>query len=255
MRTQKEKKYLKKYWNDMQMHLHDFLQSRDQEALHRFRVQVKKTKAFLFLMEQGSGKKKMLRLFKPVKKIFKQAGVIREAHIHLQLSDRFQLHNEAFKKQQHRIVRQGTEKFCSKSGKYLHGLRKTNAKLQKASCPVKNEKIRDFYKQTLDEITRFLANPVFDDRLHDCRKQIKYLLYNLKPAAAALNSMPALDKHYLEKVQEMIGRWHDNLLAIELFSSTQSEDASLNSELRTQNNDLQKKITAYVAHFGTKAAE
>lgn len=252
MKTKEEKKYLKIYWNNMQKHLQDFLQSRDQKALHQFRVQVKKTRALLLLLEKGSGNKKLPRLFKPVRKIFKKAGKIREAYIHLQLGDQYHLHNEAFKKQQHGIIEKSTEAFCNRGHKHLHHLKMAHKKLNKAIDRLDNAGIRGFYEKTLDEITEFLAQPVFDERLHDCRKQIKYLLYNQKPAAGALKSLCVLNTGYLDGLQEMIGKWHDNLLAIELFSSPGSEDESANKEIRAQNEELQKKIAGSVANFREK---
>lgn len=254
MKTKKEKEYLKKYLNAMRNHLQDFLQSQDQEALHQFRVQVKKTKSLLVLLEKGGGNKKLLRRFEPIKKIFKKAGRIREAHIHLKLSDQYHMYNEAFEKQQQKIVEKGTKAFCNKGHKELYNLKKAQVKLNKAIHHVDNAHIRAFYKKTLDEIAQFLARPVFDERLHECRKQIKYLLHNQKPAARALKSLP-VNTDYLDELQEMIGKWHDNLLAIELFSSPESEDSAANRELKVQNAELQKEITGKAAGFKEKACK
>ncbi len=51
----------------MKLHLKDFLHSHDQEALHQFRVQVKKMRSFLVLLEAGSGNRDLLQHFKPIK--------------------------------------------------------------------------------------------------------------------------------------------------------------------------------------------
>ena len=251
MKTKKEKEYLKKYLNAIQKHLKDFLQSQDQEALHQFRVQVKKTRSLLVLLEDGGDNKKLLRLFKPVKKVFKKAGSIREAYIHLRLGDQHHLHNDAFGKQQQQVVEKGTEAFCDKGHKHLHHLKKAKVKLNKAIHHIDNAGIQAFYNKTLNEIAEFLAQPVFDEGLHQCRKQIKYLLHNRKLAAKEVESL-SFNTDYLDELQEMIGKWHDNLLAIELFSSSESEKASANNEIKAHNAELQKKITDKVVRFQEK---
>jgi len=42
MKKKEEAKYLEKEWIEMNIHLKNFLKTGDQEALHRFRVQIKK---------------------------------------------------------------------------------------------------------------------------------------------------------------------------------------------------------------------
>src|SRR5215469_5157746 len=96
MKVKAEEKYLDKEWIEMGARLKAFLETGDQEQLHKFRVQVKKLRAMLTLFENASKEPGLTKLFKPVKKIFRRAGVIRDAHIHLKLSERYDLKNELF---------------------------------------------------------------------------------------------------------------------------------------------------------------
>ena len=86
MKKKEESKHLGKEWEEMSIHLNSFLETGDQEELHRFRVQVKKIRAMLSLIEDASGEHAFLKNFKPVKKVFKYAGNIRDAHTTLQLA-------------------------------------------------------------------------------------------------------------------------------------------------------------------------
>src|SRR5579872_4755604 len=100
MKKKEEVKFLDKEWKEMSSRLKAFLESGDQEELHQFRVQIKKLRAMLYLFEHTSRQHGIAKEFKPVRKIFKHAGQIRDAHINLQLSSRYVLKNESFEASQ-----------------------------------------------------------------------------------------------------------------------------------------------------------
>ena len=74
MKKKKELKYLNKLFKKMRQHFKSFALTQNAEALHGFRVQVKKIKSFLTLLEAGEKNDKLLKTFKPVKKIFVDGG-------------------------------------------------------------------------------------------------------------------------------------------------------------------------------------
>jgi len=86
MKKKEESKHLGKEWEEMSIHLNSFLETGDQEELHRFRVQVKKIRAMLSLIEDASGEHAFLKNFKPVKKVFKYAGNIRRCAYNASIS-------------------------------------------------------------------------------------------------------------------------------------------------------------------------
>ena len=249
----KEKKTADKYWTEIKKNLETFFHSQDQRALHQFRVNVKKLKSLLVLLQSDRKNKKLLSQFKPVRKIFRKAGHIRNAHINIQLSHRFKLHNEQFEKEQQLIVENGTREFCSQGKEHLKELKKARKKISKTLHPVGKPTIRKFYKNTLRAISSFLAQPVFDERLHDCRKQMKYLLHNYKPSGKALESALPLNTDYLNKLQENIGKWHDNILAIDLVSSEATGESQA-AKIHDQNTKLRKKIVAGTKNFTEKVS-
>lgn len=249
----KEKKTADKYWERIEENIENFLQSQDQRALHQFRINVKKLKSLLVLLQSGRKNKKLLNHFKPVRKIFRKAGHIRNAYINFQLSHRFKLNNEQVEHDQQLIAENGIREFCSQGKEYVKELKKSRKKISKAMHPVSNPAIRKFYKNTLGDISSFLAHPVFNERLHHCRKQMKYLLHNYKPAGEALKSALPLNPDYLNKLQESIGKWHDNILAIELVSSGATGGPQA-EKLHNQNKKLQEKILASTKDFKKKVS-
>src|ERR1700684_3788915 len=104
MKRKKEAKYLNKHWKKMQNGLKSFMQTDDKEQLHVLRVEVKKLRAMLTLIETVTHSKKLHKLFKPVRKVFKHAGEIRNAQINIELAHKYQLHNEKFESDQHQTM-------------------------------------------------------------------------------------------------------------------------------------------------------
>lgn len=254
MKAAKEIQYIRQYGKEMQAQLKLFLHTRDPTALHQFRVRVKKLKSLLMLLQTAPGNRRLMHNFKPIKKVFGKAGAIREMYIHLQLSSHYQLHNGSSEEEQQDLQTFRTEAFCRKGHKHLKNIKKACKKITGHIHNISKRKIRQFYKDHLNSIALFMANPVFDDRLHDCRKQMKFLLHNEKPARKACSDLPPLNTSYLDELQEEIGQWHDNLLAIELFASPQAGNEAVTEKIRTGNQELQNKIRTTAAGFPEKVS-
>ena len=253
MKKKEEAKYLDKEWHEMNVHLKAFLASGDQEELHRFRVQIKKLRAMLSLFEDASGKPGLLRDFKPVKKIFKHAGVIREAHINLQLSERYELKNDVFESGQQKIMEEGTNEFKLKGKKFIKNLKASYANLRKQLPRVPDNSIAAYYKKQLHEIAVNFTVSGFSEDMHTNRKLIKILVYNHKLAEHALNGAVPFNTEYLDKLQGAIGEWHDNLVAAQLFSSPELNDKPVVTKINKKNAGIKRKISSLADDFFKKA--
>src|ERR1700743_2637362 len=95
----------------MEARLKAFLKTGDQEQLHKFRVQIKKLRAMLSLFETASRQHGLLKEFKPVRRLFKYAGNIRDAHISLELAKSYSVKNEQFETGRQKIIEEGTTAF------------------------------------------------------------------------------------------------------------------------------------------------
>src|SRR4051794_6401150 len=110
MTKKEEYKHLDKLWKKMQCSFKEFTNSKDPEKLHRFRVQVKKIKSFLTLLESDKRNEQLLKKFKPVKKIFKSAGVIRDAILHQKQAKMHKIQLQEFYEEQDKIQKDETQK-------------------------------------------------------------------------------------------------------------------------------------------------
>ena len=248
--TKKEgQKYFDKQWKRMIAGLKSFLKKGDQEDLHLFRIQVKRLRAFLILLESATDDSKLSKNFKPVRKVFKSAGEIRTAFMNQELGKALKISHNEFMDGQHQLQLKTTKKFRSKKVRFFKDLKDAHRVLRKKIKPVGNLHISLYYQKQLHQIAAFLEEPKFDEQLHECRKLIKILMYNFKPAHAALGS--GLNEEYLDRVQSAIGDWHDRILTLDLLSGTKFmiNDAAF----RRKVSKLKKDIIALTKDFYNQA--
>lgn len=253
MKKKEEAKYLEKEWIEMNIYLKNFLKTGDQEALHRFRVQIKKLRAMLSLFEDASRQPGLLKGFKPVRKIFKSAGLIREAHINLQLGERYQLKNELFELGQLKILEEGTMEFRNNGKKFTRNIKNAYNDLRKHLPGIEDNSIAEYYKKQLQQISTNLAVSGFTEDMHTNRKLIKILVYNHKLAETALNGSVTFNAKYLDKLQDTIGKWHDNVVAAQLFSSPELDDKPIVAKINRKNAGIKHTITSMADDFLNKA--
>jgi CHAD domain-containing protein len=253
MKKKDEAKYLNKEWVEMNTRLKAFLETGDQEELHKFRVQIKKLRAMLLLFEKTSKENRLLKNFKPVRNIFKYAGNIREAHTNLELSERFGLKNELFESSQQKIIDEGTAEFQSKGREFLKDIKTARQKIKKQIPKVDDSQIAAFCKKQLEQVAASLAISGFTEDMHANRKLIKILVYNYKLAGQALEGKIPFNTAYLDKLQEAIGKWHDNLVAEQLFSLSELNDKAIVAKIKRINAGVKRTITLLAKNFLKKA--
>ena len=253
MKKKTEKVYLNELWENMVNHLIGFIRTSDQEELHLFRVQVKKITAMLTLLDHAFPKNQLSKDFKPIRKIFKHGGLIRNAYINLQLGEHYHLNSVQFKTSQQMVIENGILEFKALEKKYFKTLRAVHDKIKEDLKVINNKCINEFYCENLEQIAGALDNLEFNEALHKARKQIKTLLYNRKIAQKALEGKLQVNSDYLDKLQASIGDWHDNILAIELFSMPELNDRPVITRIKRQNTRLKKSIAVLAKGFATKA--
>ncbi|MBS1521523.1 MAG: CHAD domain-containing protein [Bacteroidetes bacterium] len=253
MKKKKEKIYFNDQWDEMTVHLKNFIETGEQEELHLFRVQVKKLRAMLELLDTNSIKHPLQKDFKPVRKIFKRCGEIRNAFINLQYGQQFQFKNEDFFMNHLHEIEKGTNEVKELGKQYLKTIKLAHDDIGGDLQHVGNKDIVEFYKTKLYNISSSLENLQFNDELHATRRQIKTLMYNRKIAQDALDGKLQISNDYLDKLQTLIGDWHDNVLALELFSSAGFQSKSVITRIRSQNTRLKRSITALAHDFERKA--
>lgn len=253
MKKSEEVRYFDKVWAQMNLHLANFLETGNQQELHGYRVQIKKLKALINLLENADSQTTLNKLFKPVAKLFKKAGKVREAYVNLLLTEQFKINNQIFELEQQKIIDEGIESFRLDGKKFLKDIKEAHKLLTKSLPKIKNSTIAAYYKNQLEQIAKNLEFISFSEEMHQNRKQIKLLVYNHKLVKNALTKQLYLNEEYLDKLQETIGKWHDNVIAAQLFSSTELNEANVVKLINRKNAPVKKSIKSMATDFIKKA--
>lgn len=214
LKKAQQRAYFNEVWDSMLAHLLAFCEAHDPEELHQFRVQVKKVKALLLFLQDGAD----VQQHAPLQAIFKQAGKIRSAHIHLAFIEQYRVANAEFKNEQEKIARIESKRFCSKTGANVKTLRRLRKKLAANFQNIENKVIVRLCKKRLKKITRFFdRSDLPAEKLHINRNKIKNLLYCCNALPASLVDQLQLNTTYLDQLQDAIGNWHDIVFMEELL--------------------------------------
>lgn len=209
---EKQKRYIGKRNKEWQQHLRAFADSQDPEALHQLRVTLKKLKAVTRFSKACTGKKAS-KDFNGLKKMFKQAGIIRDAGNHLQLLEHFHPASEEYKTRQGQVQTNATKEFIRHVKSYRQQGKRAGRRLIDDVHRIPAACIHDWYAMQM--VTTGILLTASGDDLHKARKQIKDMLYIEKLLPSSLRDELRLDTDYLDKLQDTIGQWHDAMIVVQ----------------------------------------
>ena len=154
--------------------------------------------------------------FNFLKKMYRQAGAIRDAGNHLLLLEKVQAAPEFFRQEQQQLQSEASEDFINRIKTYRKKGKKAARRLLADVRSVPADSIKDWYAAELIRISILLN--ASGDELHDARKGLKTLLYvhGLLPSRVAREL--SLNQDYLDKLQDAIGEWHDAFIVARTLS-------------------------------------
>jgi CHAD domain-containing protein len=205
----RQRKYLIENQQDWLSQLKVFGKSYDQDALHRLRRDIKKIKALIILSEACTGKRPA-RDFRPLNKMFRRTGMIRDANNQLLLLEQRQLLSPESRERHSRQLQAAAVSFSTHLAKYRKQSKKIGRRLITDVHSIQAGCIRDWFAVELIRTGILLGSS--GDRLHRARKKIKTLLYLEKLLPEKTAGQLQLNTEYLDQLQEAIGQWHDLML-------------------------------------------
>jgi len=235
----------------MRSHLRAYFKKGEQEDLRRFRVQVKKLSAFAVLADSNLEKPDLEKCFKPVKKIFRQSGGVREPFMNLEMLAANNITDAIFLADQSGKMKSAAKKLKANGGKKLKNIKDVKLKLISLVKPISDVHINIYYEHQLKHIAGLLADNKFGFELHNCRKQIKILIYNYELVKPVLNI--GFNEDYMEDMQTAIGDWHDNQLTIDLLTNSKTMEKGVISNLNKKDKKLRENITSLIPDFYNRA--
>ncbi|MBV6440933.1 MAG: CHAD domain-containing protein [Haliscomenobacteraceae bacterium CHB4] len=246
----RQRAHFNEVWQSMLAHLLAFYETQDPEALHQFRVQVKKIKAMSLFWQDNARSKEL----KALRSIFRHAGNIRSAWINLCFFDQYQLTAGAHKRAQENILVRETRRLFAKRKVYLRTLEKIRPVLAGQFRDAEDGTVIRFYQKRLQKIARvFVRTEHTVEGLHQTRKKIKNLLYLHACLSERLVQKLKLDTDNLDQLQDAIGKWHDVVLAVELLKKEGFSDKKILAGLERRGKRLYNNINALSEGFSMGA--
>ncbi|MBO9151597.1 CHAD domain-containing protein [Chitinophaga sp. GCM10012297] len=251
IRRKSQRKYLIKRWREMRRQLLAYTCTGNFEPLHGLRVEMKKVRAFIKFTKAYTRKKRTVAQPEAIRKIFKRAGIIREAGINLQLLKRFNIRHPAFREGETHVFEKEIHRFRAHSVQYDHCIGQAFRYLLGTLHPVRNRRVRHWLMRQLKTIGGIVVAPSMG-KLHLARKKIKYLLY----IHGLLSSQPALvskiNISYLDQLQDAIGKWHDIAVAITMLDAQGVGGKTAINRMKKERNEASADVHAIGDGFWKK---
>lgn len=222
----KQQDYLRKRWENILHHFEQFSKRTNSHCIHEIRVELKKLRALIFLQEQSgnkiSSKEKTL-----LKKLFRQAGLIREVQVSSQLIRNTGRKSKEFLSQCRKEVEQESKRFVKQMSSQTDDIAELNIELWKKLRTVSGKSSRNVLGELSNEIRKDLIPKVKPKKLHETRKLVKRVVYirSLLKNEEANKIVPATQE--LKSLEDLIGKWHDTVLTKQLVKENSGSKAIL----------------------------
>lgn len=220
-------------------HHHQLLNDFDNDENHKFRVEMKKLRAFIRLVNLA--KQDQDKIPKSIKKFYHDAGDIRNLQMHEQRINN--LAKDLSIESPHLYLEQlkAEEKATLRKAREITGdisLKDFEEKLiVHAPVELTRENKTEFVKNNFSRLSLLLMLPIyFDETFHDVRKIVKDLMYNyehLKDAVVTIIPYPLNDSKFMEKLADAIGDFHDLCLALFFLSPLYTDGIENTNEVTT----------------------
>lgn len=236
--------------------LEKFVQTSDEEALHQFRVSLKKIHAVMqYFREKEIHSKKIKELKRKQKEIFSDAGFIRDAGIRLN----WLRQNKMLLLLRESLLMEKTQSFRSYFSAHAKHYSSILDEIKEELVSLtKEEKAATVFEYSItlkETVQKLISHKLLIDDWHELRKQIKQLLYayHWNRKEDQLKLLKVNELHYFDQLQDAIGAWHDAVNLKEWFSNEQFF-LSESVQVKKQFSSAWKKLNTEVEQK-TKAVE
>ena len=226
--------------------LETFKEKSDEDSLHDVRVEVKKLKSMRLFLKQVYPDKTVRR--KKLRKLFSEAGMIRVFQLNLSWLKKNKFHLLIEKGFHEDELRNQIHQFQSKISQAEKDLQKDFDEWKELIEKTDIKIISNFCLSLLNELKTLLCNSDNNEVWHELRKEVKRFLHvqNWNEPFSSKDFLVSLDK-----LQELLGNWHDLVVINETLLSKQLY-LSENKLLKAENAKAVKKIANASTHLERK---
>lgn len=235
----------------LHQHFDQFCQHQNPVDIHQMRVFTKKIHSFVKFHTHTFPEEGLLEIFKPVRKIFKHAGIIREAQIHLLNFEKVGIKNEKLEKRLNNLIQKETQNFILKEKKYRVFLLKAEEDFYKELIPISKSHSNRFYRDFFRAPIRIFGKKKYGSHLHDARKNLKSIMHMTELTGKGVNQRKEVHVEYLAELTEKIGNWHD-LHQTQLWLKGRKVDANSKNSLNENIEEILLQIASLKEGFAEK---
>lgn len=218
-------RYAKKRLKLTKIFLNSFLESNDPEMLHRMRLEIKKIKMLLRLIQYNHNSFRPRSSFIPFRTIFRACEKIREPQVLHALVVKFTGDTELPAPDLSDPIQQ----FVDEIPGYLRSVRKQEKIILKEIEKIKSETYKRYLRKK-NKILKRAIYPVFKvGDLHAIRKLIKEVYYLL-----CINNKNKTIDPFFKQSDALIGAWHDKTIVIEKIKKSVPPQISLIKKLQEE---------------------
>lgn len=236
--------YLKKRQSALKFLIRTPKRKFGQNRFHRMRVEIKKLKAALYRMEFLVPEFDRKKFYKPFRKLFAQAGKVREIQIEKDVlkafGDKEQI-PEYLKYLDKNIRKERSRFFQARNLRLNTKIEKRLKTYREKSRETENLDPTPFLTSLIDEIKLLLATGNLEaDSAHLLRKKLKNLKYNLESIQGEKFTIQHPEQ---ESLVNLLGTWHD-LVLVHQTIKTHLHTAPIRKEEKINLRKINRKIKA-----------
>ena len=256
-------RYFEERLSILKLHLHNTNLHFKEEDLHQLRVEIKKMRALLRLLDiavrEDYSKK---RFEKILRKLFKPGGKLRESQINmaqanefkLQLADRYKEHLEKKDEIHSKKLKRALDQFITSQLNVFEN--ELSAFIAETDPNHLNTSVFRFLRQEFETIETLFPDISDHKILHKTRMHLKASGYMVS-LAMALYKDDSLQTLYdgIKSVEALIGTWHDKIVFIKSLGKFADKELSpaevhvLNSTADSVNHDIEKSHQEIETHL------
>jgi CHAD domain-containing protein len=181
------------------------------EVLHRFRVELKKIRSVLFLLEEIKGSNKIKKSHQQVKHIFRKGGEIRELQLEIDWLGRHRKFDLMRLMLYDVKLKKADRSFHHEIPAMLRVLKKISRKTKHSLSVLTQDETNVYISRKWKLVLTAILSDIKESNWHEARKGIKQLVYAWQwiPEYVPLPKQVIKIFKALDKLQNTIGRWHD----------------------------------------------
>ena len=267
----KSSKTILNYYIDLDLKFNELflevLNDFNENAVHNFRVNIKKQVAFFHLLDCIAPKFQAFETQALFFRIFKKAGAIRKVHIEKNILTNKDLEIKVAPEIIQNLDKQlakKVERFLQHD--YAEDLKAINKKsktikrlIQQVSRKNLNNGLNEYFRKLLHGLKKMSDScKASEDAFHDLRKLLKELFYNLFLINQLFehNQLTTGVLKYLDRLQTSLGEWHDIHLTFKHFLALEKPEFEEMIEiLKRKNDEYVEKIRTQLIDFEAVLSE